>query len=170
VHFKTNSCHSTATLRTSNSIRITVISFIVWSVGKKSISRIPMYNKTYHSMTQFQTATLRPEKSDMSEVSRYVSITSNWDFALKVADFVACCMTMSIHEEKSHKRSPCNRPWSQWRWGDVQLYSHATSTLETSGQFTSRPGRFTPRERDALSVGRRPWSSSRVSYTFSATK
>jgi len=38
-------------------------------------------------MTQFLTAILLPEKSAKSEVSRYVSIVSKWDFTLKVDNF-----------------------------------------------------------------------------------
>jgi hypothetical protein len=113
-----------------------------------------MYNKTYHSMTQFLTATLLPEKSEMSEVSRYVSITSNWDFTLKVADFNCLVrgllhdglpVLMSIPEEKDTKGHPVTR---REAIEGEESYSF-TQTQRRRGQFTSRPGRFTPIERDA---------------------
>jgi len=70
-------------------------------------------------MMHFLTATLLPEKSEMSEVGRYVSIINNWDFTLKVADFTwlvrgvphdGLPVLMGMPEVKSNKRSPCNAP------------------------------------------------------------
>ena len=71
-------------------------------------------------MTQFLTATLLPgKKSEMSEVSRCVSMISNQDLTPKVADFSwlvrgvlhdGLPVLISIPEEKPHKRSPCNTP------------------------------------------------------------
>jgi hypothetical protein len=72
-------------------------------------------------MTELLTATLLPEKSELSEVSRYVSIVSKWDFTPKVVDFSwlvhgvlhdGLPVLMSVPEEKPYKRSPCNTPCS----------------------------------------------------------